>query len=90
MSTDARSRGIISDLKTDPIAHEIIVRVEKGPYGTTARSEASKSKPADFSAVIRELRESQDARAGRDSRVNRENMSSSLGLWIAQTLTIVL
>ena len=76
-SKDARSRGIISDLKTDTIAREIINRVDNGPYGSAARSEASGSKPADFSATIRKLKESQESR--RDSRVKRENVSSSLG-----------
>ena len=78
-STDARSRGIISDLKSDPVAREIIKRVELGPYGTAAHSEASGSGPVDFSGAIRRLG---DSRAARDSRVKRENVSSSLGTLI--------
>ena len=80
-STDARSRGIIADLKTDLTAREIINRVDSGPYGSAARMHASSSKPADFSVTIRKLRESQDARAARDSRVKRENVSSTLGVY---------
>ena len=75
-SKDARSRGIISDLKTDPIAREIIGRVDGGPYGSQARNESSSSRPADFQGAIRKL---QASRAARDSRAKRESVSSSLG-----------
>lgn len=78
-STDARSRGIVADLKTDPIAREIINRVDSGPYGSAARAGSGSSRPADFSATIRKLKEKEDPRAARDSRVKRENLSSSLG-----------
>ncbi|KAL5518809.1 hypothetical protein ACEPAH_492 [Sanghuangporus vaninii] len=74
-SKDAKSQEITSALRTDDIAREIIDRVDRGPYGSTSR--ATSAGPADFSATIRQLNESRDNRASRDSRVNRENLSST-------------
>lgn len=79
-SPDARSRGIISDLKTDTIACDIIERVELGPYGPAAHAEASASdsKLADFAGATRTLGGSLSGVA-RVSRLRREYVSSSLG-----------
>ena len=68
-SADTRARGIITDLKTDSLAREIIERVDRGPYGSASKDDAS---PAEQKAT----RESQDART---SRIKREIFSSSLG-----------
>ncbi|OCB85639.1 WD40 repeat-like protein [Sanghuangporus baumii] len=74
-SKDAKSQEITSALRTDDIAREIIDRVDRGPYGSTSR--ATSAGPADFSATIRQLNESRDNRTTRDSRVTRENLSST-------------
>lgn len=75
ISSDSRSRDVVSALKSDDIAKEIIERVDQGPYGSAARQ--GNSGPVDFSATIRQLNESRDTRVGRASRVNRESLSSS-------------
>ncbi|EJD03824.1 uncharacterized protein FOMMEDRAFT_19176, partial [Fomitiporia mediterranea MF3/22] len=74
-ANDPRSQEVISALKTDDIAKEIIDRVDHGPYGSVART--GSPAPADFSATIRQLNESRDSRAARESRVNRESLSTS-------------
>ncbi|KAL5534107.1 hypothetical protein ACEPAG_568 [Sanghuangporus baumii] len=74
-SKDVKTQEITSALRMDDIAREIIDRVDRGPYGSTSR--AASAGPADFSATIRQLNESRDNRATRDSRVNRENLSST-------------
>lgn len=74
-SKDTKSQETISALRTDDIAREIIDRVDRGPYGSPSRT--ASAGPADFSATIRQLNESRENRAARDSRVSRENLSTS-------------
>ncbi|PAV22046.1 hypothetical protein PNOK_0200300 [Pyrrhoderma noxium] len=77
-SGDTRAQGVISDLRKDATACEIIDRVDRGPYGSSSRITAE-TRPADFANAIRQLSESdsKSSRSVRDSRMNRENVSLS-------------
>ena len=64
------------------MAHEIIDRVDRGPYGSSSKINAE-TRPADFTNAIRQLSEShtKSSRSTRDSRMNRENVSLSSGVY---------
>ncbi|KAH8120062.1 fungal-specific transcription factor domain-containing protein [Phellopilus nigrolimitatus] len=72
-SKDARSQGIIANLKLDDVAKEIIKRVELGPYGSSGRTDTNSPRQLDFSSTF----DKHESRASRDSRISRETVSSS-------------
>ncbi|KAI5121297.1 hypothetical protein M0805_003766 [Coniferiporia weirii] len=87
-SNDMWSQGIIAGLKRDEIAREIINRVDSGPYGSTSRGDIGPSRQTDFSSAVQHLEDSrdrQDMRASRESRLNREIVSSSQDVLPAPT-----
>jgi Glu-tRNA(Gln) amidotransferase subunit E-like FAD-binding protein len=43
---DSRARGLLDDLSQDPLAHEIIQRVNNSPYGVKGRARAAESSSA--------------------------------------------
>ncbi|KAG6837321.1 hypothetical protein H0H93_011416 [Arthromyces matolae] len=81
---DSRVQDLVSDLKQDDLAREIIRRVDNGPYGPSGRrSQPDGATKEDFFASILKSNEgsgpSRDsARARRQSRVSREIVSSNI------------
>lgn len=79
---DPRVKSIVSDLKQDDLAREILDRVDMGPYGPSGkRMQSVGSTREDFFASVlksNEMSNSRDpSRALRQSRVSREIVSSS-------------
>ncbi|KAF8078976.1 fungal-specific transcription factor domain-containing protein [Lyophyllum atratum] len=80
---DPRVQGIVSDLRQDDLAREIIRRVDNGPYGPSGRrNQPDGATKEDFFASILRSSESttpsrDSARARRQSRVSREIVSSN-------------
>lgn len=76
-SRDERTQSVINDLRKDPMASEIISRVDVGPYGSDRRTPST-----DVSDNTRDKGDGKgDQRLGgsRDSRLDREIVSSSHG-----------
>lgn len=65
---DERSQSIINDLRKDPMAKEIISRVEAGPYGSDRQTPST------------DMSDKMDPRGSRESRLDREIVSSSYGV----------
>ncbi|KAH0591126.1 hypothetical protein H2248_001229 [Termitomyces sp. 'cryptogamus'] len=82
---DPRVQGLISDLKQDDLAREIIRRVDNGPYGPSGRRSQShgETKEDFFASILKDSEGSissrDSARARRQSRVSREIVSSNMG-----------
>ncbi|RDB29501.1 Nitrogen assimilation transcription factor nit-4 [Hypsizygus marmoreus] len=80
---DPRVQQIVSDLRQDDLAREIIRRVDNGPYGPSGRrSQPDGATKEDFFASILKSNESSSgsrdsARSRRQSRVSREIVSSN-------------
>ncbi|KAG6919020.1 hypothetical protein DXG01_009730 [Tephrocybe rancida] len=80
---DPRVQGLVSDLRQDDLAREIIRRVDNGPYGPSGRrSQPDAATKEDFFASILKSSESSvpsrdSTRARRQSRVSREIVSSN-------------
>ncbi|KAI9459128.1 fungal-specific transcription factor domain-containing protein [Lactarius psammicola] len=49
-ANDSRARGLLNDLSQDPLAHEIIRRVDNSPYGVKGRARAAESSSASSKA----------------------------------------
>lgn len=62
-----RVQSIIKDLRKDPIASEVISRVEAGPYGSDRRTPST------------DLSDKADQRGSRESRLDREIVSAAYG-----------
>ncbi|KAG6873206.1 hypothetical protein C0995_001560 [Termitomyces sp. Mi166 len=81
---DPRVQDLVSDLKQDDLAREIIRRVDNGPYGPSGRrSQPHGATKEDFFASILKDSESSvpsrdSARVRRQSRVSREIVSSNM------------
>ncbi|TFK41823.1 fungal-specific transcription factor domain-containing protein [Crucibulum laeve] len=79
---DPRVQAIVSDLRQDDLAREILGRVDMGPYGPSGRkSQPVDATKEDFFASILKSNESSStrdsSRSRRQSRVSREIVSSS-------------
>ncbi|KAF5385325.1 hypothetical protein D9615_001196 [Tricholomella constricta] len=80
---DPRVQGIVSNLRQDDLAREIIRRVDNGPYGPSGRRhQPDGATKEDFFASILKSSENavpsrDSARARRQSRVSREIVSSN-------------
>ncbi|KAF9531948.1 fungal-specific transcription factor domain-containing protein [Crepidotus variabilis] len=78
---DDKVQNLVSDLRKDALAREILARVDSGPYGPSGR----KSQPADatkedfFASILKsnETAHVDTSRARRQSRVSREIVSSN-------------
>ncbi|KAJ7459181.1 fungal-specific transcription factor domain-containing protein [Mycena galericulata] len=78
---DPRVQSIVSDLKTDELAREILGRVDMGPYGPSGRLDqpGGATKEDFFASILRSsgsTQSSDNSRARRQSRVSREKVSS--------------
>ncbi|KAF9055831.1 fungal-specific transcription factor domain-containing protein [Panaeolus papilionaceus] len=78
---DPRVQSIVSDLRQDDLAREILGRVDSGPYGPSRRrSQPADTTKEDFFASIMKSNESShvdSSRSRRQSRVSREIVSSN-------------
>ncbi|KII93670.1 hypothetical protein PLICRDRAFT_35889 [Plicaturopsis crispa FD-325 SS-3] len=80
---DPRAQSLIADLKQDPLAREILSRVDSGPFGPSGRRNqpGGTTKEDFFASILRGENESSPARdAGRSrrqSRISREIVSSN-------------
>ncbi|KAJ6575396.1 fungal-specific transcription factor domain-containing protein [Mycena capillaripes] len=79
---DARVQSIISDLKKDELAREILGRVDAGPYGPSGRLDqpGGATKEDFFASILRSSGSTQSndtSRSRRQSRVSREKVSST-------------
>ncbi|KAF9486569.1 hypothetical protein BDN70DRAFT_870159 [Pholiota conissans] len=78
---DPRVQSIVSEMRQDDLAREILGRVDSGPYGPSGR----KAQPADatkedfFASILKsnEAAHADSSRARRQSRVSREIVSSN-------------
>ncbi|KAF8971739.1 fungal-specific transcription factor domain-containing protein [Flammula alnicola] len=78
---DPRVQSVVSDLRQDDLAREILGRVDSGPYGPSGR----RTQPADatkedfFASILKsnEAAHADSSRARRQSRVSREIVSSN-------------
>ncbi|KAJ6621140.1 fungal-specific transcription factor domain-containing protein [Mycena sp. CBHHK59/15] len=78
---DFRVQSIVSDLRTDELAREILERVDAGPYGPSGRLEqpGGATKEDFFASILRSSASAQNndtSRSRRQSRVSREKVSS--------------
>ncbi|KAJ7246249.1 fungal-specific transcription factor domain-containing protein [Mycena haematopus] len=77
---EPRVQSIISDLRTDELAREILGRVDAGPYGPSGRLEqpGAATKEDFFASILRSSGspQSDTSRSRRQSRVSREKVSS--------------
>lgn len=85
-SSDPRAQTLIQSIRLDPLANNIIGRVDQGPFGPSARASQtspSLSQEAFWDAVTQPsspvLSVSRSARTLRESRVDRENLSTDHG-----------
>ncbi|KAG6878126.1 hypothetical protein C0993_011840 [Termitomyces sp. T159_Od127] len=78
---DPRVQSLVSDLKQDSLAEEIIRRVDNGPYGPSGRQLHGATKEAFFASILKDSESSMpsrdSARARRQSRISREIVSSN-------------
>ncbi|CAA7264843.1 unnamed protein product [Cyclocybe aegerita] len=79
--SDERVQGIVSELRQDDLAREILGRVDSGPYGPSGRrAQPADATKEDFFASIMKSNENgqgDSSRARRQSRVSREIVSSN-------------
>ncbi|KAJ7897143.1 fungal-specific transcription factor domain-containing protein [Mycena olivaceomarginata] len=77
---DARVQSVVSDLRNDELAREILGRVDAGPYGPSGRLDqpAGATKEDFFASILRSSGSPQNdtPRSRRQSRVSREKVSS--------------
>ncbi|KAJ7492355.1 fungal-specific transcription factor domain-containing protein [Mycena latifolia] len=78
---DSRVQSIVSDLRTDELAREILGRVDAGPYGPSGRLDqpGGATKEDFFASILRSSGSAQGndtSRSRRQSRVSREKVSS--------------
>ncbi|KAJ7109940.1 fungal-specific transcription factor domain-containing protein [Mycena epipterygia] len=76
---DPRVQSVISDLRTDELAREILGRVDAGPYGPSGRLEqpGGATKEDFFASILRSSGSTPSkTRDQRQSRVSREKVSS--------------
>ncbi|KAK0481545.1 fungal-specific transcription factor domain-containing protein [Armillaria novae-zelandiae] len=81
---DPRVQSIVTDLRQDDLAREILGRVDSGPYGPSGRrNQRSGATKEDFFASVLRSNETSPARdpsrSRRQSRVSREKVSSAQG-----------
>ncbi|KAJ6503261.1 fungal-specific transcription factor domain-containing protein [Mycena vitilis] len=79
---DSRVQGIVSDLRNDQLAREILGRVDAGPYGPSGRLDqpVGATKEDFFASILRSSGSTQandTSRSRRQSRVSREKVSST-------------
>ncbi|KAI3622119.1 hypothetical protein WG66_015820 [Moniliophthora roreri] len=79
---DPRVRSVVSDLRQDELAREILQRVDTGPYGPSGRRFQSQgaTKEDFFASVLRSngsIPGREQSRNRRQSRVSREKVSST-------------
>lgn len=92
-ANDPRVTGIVSELRHDALARDILERVESGPYGASGRTKRTGGTKEDFFASVLRSNEqspspSRDpSRSRRQSRISREKVSSALdrGLSVVPT-----
>ncbi|KAJ7161307.1 fungal-specific transcription factor domain-containing protein [Mycena crocata] len=78
---DSRVQSIVSDLRTDELAREILGRVDAGPYGPSGRLDqpGGATKEDFFASILRSsgsTPSNDSSRSRRQSRVSREKVSS--------------
>ncbi|KAK7063985.1 Zn(2)-C6 fungal-type domain-containing protein [Favolaschia claudopus] len=77
---DSRVQSIVSDLRTDELARDILGRVDAGPYGPSGRLDqpGGATKEDFFASILRSNAspQSDTSRSRRQSRVSREKVSS--------------
>ncbi|KAJ7751211.1 fungal-specific transcription factor domain-containing protein [Mycena maculata] len=78
---DSRVQSIVSDLKTDELAREILGRVDAGPYGPSGRLDqpGGATKEDFFASILRSsgsTPSNDTSRSRRQSRMSREKVSS--------------
>ncbi|KAF9567781.1 hypothetical protein CPC08DRAFT_739993 [Agrocybe pediades] len=77
---DQRVQSVVSDLRQDDLAREILGRVDSGPYGPSGRrnQRADATKEDFFASILKSNESAADlSRARRQSRVSREIVSSN-------------
>lgn len=77
--SDPRVQTLVSDLRQDDLAREIIHRVDMGPYGPSGRRSQPEgaTKEDFFASILKSSATGDSTRSRRQSRVSREIVSSS-------------